>query len=419
MERRMTIWFFSHYFPPEGNAPATRVGALTRRWAAQGHAVTVITGVPNVPDGIPYPGYRNRLFPQVESWNGVRVVRLWTWLAPNRGTVRRTANYLSYWASATLWALFRHAPDVMIATSPQFFCGWTGVGLTLLRRMRFVLEIRDLWPESIGAVEAIQNRTILRLLEAMERLMYRRACRIVTVGDGYRRRLVERGVPADKITVIPNGVDADLLDARPPDPTRLRQAWQLEGRFVCAYIGTIGLASGLEILLRAGRRLQEMGRKDIVLLAVGDGAVREELEAEARRQGLDNVRFTGRRPKDEMPDVLALADVCLVHLRKTPLFETVLPSKIFEAAGMGRPILIGVNGDARALVEEAGAGLAFEPEDEEGLVRALLFLADHPEEGRAMGARGRAFMRVRFNRDRLAADYLALLEETVRKEVQQ
>lgn len=409
----MRIWYFSHYYPPEGNAPATRVSALARRWAKAGHAVTVVTGVPNVPDGVVYPGYRNRLRPQAEAAEGVRVVRVWTWIAPNRGTVGRIANYVSYMASAVLWALFRPRPDVLIATSPQFFCGWAGVLLKAFRRPRFVLEIRDLWPESIGAVDAISNRGVLRFLEGMERIMYRAADRIVTVGEGYRRRLLERGVPEGKIDIVMNGVDADLLAARPPDPAPLRAKWGLEGKFVCAYIGTIGLASGLEVLLRAGRRLKAAGRGDIALLAVGDGAVRAELEARARAEGLDNVVFTGRQPKESMPDWLALTDVCLVHLKKTGLFETVMPSKIFEACGMARPILIGVNGEARLLVEKAGAGVAVEPEDDASLVEALLHLAGHPDERRAMGERGKAYVLAHFDRDRLAKDYLDLLSRLV------
>ncbi len=383
---------------------------MSRRWVKAGHEVTVITGVPNVPDGVVYPGFTNRLRPQVSVVEGVRVVRVWTYIAPNKGAVRRIANYVSYMLSAFLWAVVRPRPDVMIATSPQFFCGWTGVLLRWFRRTPFVLEIRDIWPESIGAVDAINNKAVLRFLEGMERIMYRTAQRIVTVGEGYRLRLLERGVPAEKVGIVMNGVDTDLLTARPPDPAPLRARWGLEGAFVCSYIGTIGLASGLDVMLRAGRRLKEAGRTDIVLLAVGDGAVRAELEEQARREGLDNVRFTGRQPKESMPDFLALTDACLVHLRKTGLFETVMPSKIFEAAGMARPIVIGVNGEARRLVEKAGAGVAIEPEDDAALAATLIRLADHPEEGRAMGEQGCAYVLEHFDRDKLAEDYLNILK---------
>ncbi|MEI6605317.1 MAG: glycosyltransferase family 4 protein [Verrucomicrobiota bacterium] len=413
----MRILFLSHYFPPEGNAPATRVAALTSRWAAAGHEVTVITGVPSVPDGVVYPGYRNCWLAQEEGYEGVRVIRVWTILAPNKGTVRRILNYLSFMISATLHAIFLKRPDVLIATSPQFFCGWAGVlcnwafrlRAPFSKRTRFFLEIRDIWPESIGAVGAMSEGRMFRLLEWLEKRMYAAADHIVTVGDGYRRRLLERGVQADRISIIMNGVDRDLLEAQPPTPEVVCREWRLEGKFVCSYIGTIGMASGLDIFLRAAKLLRKMGRDDIRLLAVGDGAIREELQAQAEQQNLPNVIFTGRRPKAEMPMFLAATDICFVHLRKNPLFETVIPSKIFEALGMRRAILIGVDGDSRKLVEESGGGVAIPPEDEHALVDALVHFSANRAELSQMGEIGRSFVLEHFDRDHLASEYLQLL----------
>jgi hypothetical protein len=418
----MKIHFLTHYYPPEGNAPATRVHALAKRWAAAGHEVTVVTGVPNVPAGVVYPGFRNRLWPQVAIRDGVRVVRVWTFIARNKGTVRRIANYLSFMVSATLHGCLRQRPDVLIATSPQFFCGWAGVLTKWLlrlrnpfsRRPRFILEIRDIWPESIGAVDAISNRIVHRILECLERWMYRAADRVVTVGEGYRQRLLERAVPAERVSIVMNGVDRDLLEQTPAEPGPVRRRWGLEGRFVCAYIGTIGMASGLAIFLRAGRRLRDRGRDDIVLLAVGDGAVREELARQAAAEGLANVIFTGRVAKEEVPAVLAASDVCFVHLRKTPLFESVMPSKIFEAFGTGKAIIIGVAGEARALVERSGGGVAIPPEDDAALVEVLEDLAGQPQRLAAMGCCGRSYVLEHFDRDRLAAEYLDILEQELR-----
>ncbi|YCM42640.1 glycosyltransferase family 4 protein [Verrucomicrobiaceae bacterium 227] len=414
----MDILFLTHYYPPEGNAPASRVGALARRWVAAGHRVTVITGVPNVPDGVVYPGFENKLLPREAMVDGVRVIRVWTYLAPNKGTGKRILNYLSFMVTATLRVMMMRKPDVLIATSPQFFCGWAGVlskwwfRLTRpwSRKPRFFLEIRDLWPESIGAVGAVANRKVLGILEWMELRMYAAANHVVTVGEGYRLRLLERGVPEEDISIIMNGVDRDLLEAATPDPTELRKEWGLENKFVCSYIGTIGMASGLSILLRAARRLKEMGREDICLMAVGDGAVRDDLEREAKEEGLNNLIFTGRRPKEEMPHFLAATDVCFVHLKKTPLFESVMPSKIFEAMGMRRAILIGVDGEARRLVERGGGGLGMTPEDDEALVRNLVELEAHRDQLSAMGEKGRDFVLAHFDRDHLAARYLDLLK---------
>ena len=421
----MRILFLSHYFPPEGNAPATRVGALTKRWVAEGHEVTVITSAPNVPDGVVYDGYTNRFKPQEEEVDGVRVFRVWTYLAPNKGSGRRILNYLSYMVSAVLKVLFLRRPDVIIATSPQFFCGWAGILSKWWYRMsrigaarpRFVLEIRDIWPESIGAVEAMSQRSaIVRILEWLELRMYAAAHCIVTVGEGYRQRLLERGVPEKKMVIVMNGVDRDLLEREIPDPEPIRKQWGLDDKFVCSYIGTIGMASGLQILLRAARILRERGEERVRFLAVGDGAVRDELENDARNEGLDEVIFTGRRPKEEMPAFLAASDLCFVHLKKTPLFETVMPSKIFEAMGMRKAILIGVDGEARKLVEQGGAGTAVPPEDEEALVDAVLHAAENPEELIAQGDRGRRFVFEHFDRDALAGDYLKVLNALVHGE---
>ncbi|QQL44305.1 glycosyltransferase family 4 protein [Sulfuriroseicoccus oceanibius] len=414
----MKVLFLCHYYPPEGNAPATRVGALARRWVEAGHEVTVITCAPNVPDGVVYPGYANRLLPQTSVVDGVKVVRVWSLLAPNKGTGRRIANYVSYMVTATLKVLTMGRPDVLIATSPQFFCGWAGVlskwwfrlSRPWTRKPKFILEIRDIWPESIGAVGALGNPLVMKLLEWMELRMYAAANHVVTVGNGYKLRLLERGVPEEKMSIVMNGVDRDLLEASTPDPAPVRKEWGLKDKFVCAYIGTIGMASGLDVYLRAAKRLKEMGEDDVVLLAVGDGAVREDLQQAAAEQGLDNVVFTGRRPKEEMPQLLAATDVCFVHLRKTPLFETVMPSKIFEALGMRRPILIGVDGEARNLVEASGGGVSMEPEDEVQMVERILELKRDPERRAAMGEAGREYVLKNFDRDQLARDYLEVLK---------
>jgi glycosyltransferase involved in cell wall biosynthesis len=399
----MRILFFTHYFHPEGNAPATRVTELTRRWAAAGHDVTVVTGVPNVPDGVVYEGYRNRLL-QRERREGVDVVRVWTWLAPNKGTLRRILNFVSYMATAALAGVFLRRPDVVIATSPQFFCGWAGVLVSRARRLPFVLEIRDLWPDSIEAVGAMSSPRLLRFLEGLERRMYAAATRIVTVGEGYRRKLIEKGVAPERIDVIPNGVDLGaFLDGA--DGAPVRERYGLGGRFVCAYLGTIGMGCGLEVVLRAARKLREAGRDDLRFLLVGDGAVREELEARAKQEGLSAVIFTGRQPKASMPAFLAATDVCLVHLTRTELFKTVLPSKIFEAGAMRKPIVLGVEGFAAELVNEAGAGLCMEPENEGELLAALERLAADPALARRLGEAGHERIAKRHSYDRLAADY--------------
>jgi len=402
------IWFFSHYFPPEGNAPASRVFETARRWVSAGHQVTVITGPPSVPDGVIYPGFRNGF--HRESMAGIDVVRVRTYVAANRGLMRRSLNFVSYMMSASLRSLLLRRPDVIVATTPQFFCGLAGVLVAKLCRRPLVLEVRDLWPASIVAVGALREGPLLRVLESIERSMYAAADHIVTVGDGYAQELRARAVSEQKLSVITNGVDLGLFSPRPPRP-ELLASLGMRARFVCAYVGTVGMGAGLDVLLGAAKRLRALGRDDIGILVVGDGASRAELAAAARDRGLDRLVFAGRQPKEMMPDLLASASCSLVHLRRVALFETVLPSKIFEAMAMARPIILGVEGRAADLIQSTGSGICVTPEDPRSLVDAMIRLADDPALGKRLGAAGRAAAIADFDRLRLADRYLGLLAQ--------
>jgi glycosyltransferase involved in cell wall biosynthesis len=409
---RTRVLFLTHYFPPEGNAPASRVHEMCKRWVRDGHDVTVLTCAPNHPAGVLYDGYHN--WPvQQEYMDGIRVLRVWTFLAANRGKRRRAINFLSYMIMATLLALFLRRRDVLIATSPQFFCGWAGVLVTALRRIPFILEVRDIWPESIHAVGATSKRHFLIwLLERMEQQMYASAFRIVTVGEGYKEQLVRRGVRGSKIEIVTNGVDRELFVSHAADES-VRAQYGLGSSYVCAYVGTIGMAAGLEVVLRAARILKDKRRDDVKLMLVGDGASREQLRRAARERGLDNVVFTGLVDRRDVPKLLAAVDSCLVHLRRQELFESVLPSKIFEAASMEKPIILGVKGHAARLVEKAGCGICIEPEDENELVAAIERLSADRELGRRMGRRGHDYVRAHFDRDKLSKEYFAIIRQAI------
>ena len=405
----MKVLVFSHYYYPEGNAPASRMTALCAHWAEKGHDVEVITCAPNVPSGVVYEGYRNRLLQQ-EVLDGVRVTRVWSYLTANRGTVRRILNFVSYMIMAVFASWFRRRPDIVIATSPQFFCGWAGLlaAKVRIRRVPFVLEIRDLWPDSIVAVGAMKNRHLLDLMYWLERRLYAGADHIVTVGDGYREDLCNKGVPAAGISVIPNGVDRDIFSPR--EATDVLRRYGIRERFTCAYVGTIGMASGLDVAIEAAERLRDRGRDDIALLLVGDGAEREGLEGIAKQKKLGNLVFTGRLPKEAIPGVLAASDACLVHLRKVDLFTRVLPSKIFEMAAMKKPIILGVQGHAAKLVRDANAGICIEPENAEELVDAICSLASAPDTCLRFGQSGHDYVVQHYDRAVLADQYVDLLE---------
>jgi glycosyltransferase involved in cell wall biosynthesis len=403
----MHILFFSHYFPPEGNAPASRTYENCKRWVRQDHKVTVITCAPNVPDGVVYDGYENKLY-QSENIDRIHVIRVWTYIAANKGTIRRIMNYVSYMFSAVFVSLFLKKPDLIIATSPQFFCGWAGAIVSRLRRIPFILEIRDIWPESIVAVGALGNKRLLRILEWLELKMYMAAKHIVTVGKGYKQKLIEKGVRANDISVIANGFDGEIFHPRQPDEN-IRKHYNLNHEFICSYIGTIGMACGLDVILRAAKLLKNKQRNDIKFLLIGAGAVKAQLQQQALEENLDNIVFVGRQDKHLIPGFLSITDACLVHLKKAELFKTVLPSKIFEAAAMAKPIILGLDSFAAEFVKQANAGICIEPENAEQLAQTVEKLADDPKLCQLLGQAGRKYVMKHHNRDSLANKYLDII----------
>lgn len=410
----MRILFLTHYFTPEGNAPASRTHEHCRAWVEAGHEVTVITAQPNVPNGVVYPGYKNRLWPTREVIDGIQVIRVWTFIAPNAGSFKRVVSFLSYMISSVIAALFVKRPNVVIATSPQFFCGWAGVFTSWLRWRPLVLEIRDIWPESIAAVGAMKEGSAYHFLQWLEKRMYLAATKIVTVGEGYKKRILERAPRLKNITVITNGVSELQFQPQPKHEGFLTQ-WKLQDCFVCSYIGTIGMAHGLEIVVKAAQRLKELGRRDIVFLLVGDGAHRSALEDQIREQELEHwVTFTGRLPKEMMGTVLASSDAVLVHLSGCDLFETVIPSKIFETMAMNRPLIMGVRGEAAKITAASGSALDIESDNDEQLVESVCRLADNPQLVEQLSSSGREYVLENYSREKLASRFQSLLEETGR-----
>ncbi len=369
----MHILFLTDNFAPEGNAPATRTFEHAREWVKQGHQVTVITGAPNFPEGKVYEGYRNRFFQQ-ETMDGIIVRRVITYITANEGFIRRILDYVSFMISAFVSGLFVKKPDVIVATSPQFFCAVGGWMLAAVRCKPFIFELRDIWPASITAVGAMKPSLSIRLLEKLELFLYRRATRIVSVTHSFKRELAARGIDESKISVVINGVDLSTYQPMPRD-AELSKAHGLEGKFVAAYIGTHGLAHALDSIVEAAEALKQ--RDDIRILFAGGGADARRIHGMIEAKGLDNVVFMGRQEKRMMPRIWSLCDVSIVHLRDSVVFRSVIPSKIFESFAMGLPILIAVpEGEATAIVCQAHAGLLVPPENAQALAAAITRMAD-------------------------------------------
>jgi len=402
----MHILFLTDNFPPETNAPATRTWEHARRWVRAGHRVTVVTGAPNFPRGIVHEGYANRWFAR-EELDGIQVIRVKTYISANSGTLRRMLDYLSFMVMGFLGALVPRKPDLVVATSPQFFTAVAGWAVAAVRRKRFVFELRDLWPASIAAVGAMQESRYLRNMERVELFLYRRAWRIVAVTSAFKRDLIARGIDGDKIAVVTNGVDLETYAPRERDDVLARR-YGVEGRFVVGYLGTHGMAHALENVLDAAEQLRE--REDIHFLFVGDGAAKAQLVREAERRGLSNVSFHPSVAKHEMPGLWSLCDAALVHLKNTPVFETVIPSKIFEALGSGCPVLFaGPAGEASCIVDDAECGVCVPAEDARALAAAAQQLADAGDDHARFAANAHASA-PRYGRAELAAHMLEVLE---------
>lgn len=366
----MHILFLSDNFYPEVNAPASRTFEHCRAWVATGHKVTVITSAPNFPKGKLFAGYRNSLW-QREEIEGIQVIRVWTYITSNDGFLRRTLDYLSFMFSAIIAGLFVRKVDVIIGTSPQFFTVVAAHILSNIKRRPWIFELRDIWPESIRAVGALKHETILGLLERLEMYLYRSAALVVCVTHSFRKNLIERGIDSQKIHVVTNGVDTTHFAPRPKDPALLKEL-SLDSKFVVGYIGTQGMAHGLNTLLDAAKILKASpSDQHIQFLFLGDGAEHLTLEQRVRDEEITNVQFLESVPKGDVARYWSLLDISCIHLKRTDLFKTVIPSKIFESMAMGIPILHGVEGESSDIVTKHSVGQTFVPEDPLDLVDKL------------------------------------------------
>jgi glycosyltransferase involved in cell wall biosynthesis len=411
------ILYLSQYFPPEMGAPAARASELTRHWAADGHDVTVLTGFPNHPTGRVPSEYCDEFRQLVtrEQIEGVNVVRTWLWPLPNRKAYERILNYTSFCLSSALTGLFISRPEVVIASSPQLLVALSGWWLAACKRVPFVFEVRDLWPESLSAVGmGGKNSLMNRALAKLAGFLYGKADRIVVVTPAFKDHLIKHwNIAADKISVIENGVETNLFSPRNTDAD-IRRELGAEEKFVVSYIGTIGMAHGLESVIEAAARMRQSA-PHILFLLLGEGAEKERILSLARAQGLTNLRFVGQQPREKIPAYIAASDACLVLLKKAEVFKTVIPTKMLEFMSCSRPVILGVEGQARKIMDEARAGIGIDPGSADELVEAITLLAANPTLRESLGRNGRRYIQQRFSRRSTATAYLDVLENLLER----
>lgn len=412
----MNIVYVNQDFPPEVGAGPARVVEMSREWQDLGAHVTIATGMPNrrIPgreDGrIPEP-YRGRLFMEQEL-EGMRVLRAWLYASPKRSFARTVANNMSFALTSSVQAMTRvRKPDVIIASSPPFLTHLTGELLRLVKRVPLVLEVRDLWPDYLVDMGVIKSRLLQRAVFGLERYLLSKAARVVVVTGSFRHRMIQKGVAADRIEVISNGVDTERYR---PDPTAMAPIPEMASdgdRFNVGYLGNFGAGQELRTVLDAAAVVRAEA-PDIHFVLVGDGKQKPEVEARANELQLSNLSIHPPILKEETRAFYSQCDICLVPLAPVPIFSETVPSKLFEVMACGRPVLASVSGEAAEIVGSSGAGVISPPGDAEAMARAIIRLRSaSPAERQEYGEAGRRFVQEHYDRKSLAHRYYRLLQD--------
>lgn len=402
----MHILVLADRFTPEVTAVSVRTHAHAKYWLEQGHEVSIVTCAPNFPKGEVFEGYENKWY-QEEMVDGIRVIRLGTYMSANEGMFKRTLDYLSFTFSAILQCRKFPDYDVMIATSPPIFVAMAGSIIGWLKRKPWVFEVRDLWPASIAAV-GVSKSPLLALVEKYELFLYRHAARVIVLTHSFKRDLTSRGIDPDKVFVVTNGIEVEKFQ-RPDDIAEARADIGVpEDKFLAGYIGTTGMAHGLETILEAADLCRDDDR--IRFLIMGEGAKRAELEAKAAEMQLPNLLFKNFVPHDRVMSYLSAMDMSIVHLKPDPVFKTVIPSKIFEAMALGVPSVHAVEGESAEIVETAGAGVCVPSGDAQAIADAVRRLSQDPDTLRQMAEAGQRVAQTQYDRRALAAKITEVLE---------
>ena len=402
--KKIKILFITDNFTPEVNAPATRTYEHCKEWIKDEDVeVTIITCAPNFPHGRVYDGYKNRLY-QTEYIDGIKVIRVWSYITSNSGFIKRVLDYISFGVMAFFVGLFQKH-DVVIATSPQFFTTWAAWGISKIKRNPWIFELRDLWPESIKTVGAMKQGRVIDTLEKIELGLYRSCDKVIAVTDAFKTNLINRGIDKDKIEVITNGSNVELFYPRDRD-IKLLEELELKDKFIVGYIGTHGMAHSLDFIVNSISKIDD---NSIHFLFIGDGAMKKTIVGIADNLKLKNITFLDPISKEEVPKYLSICDVSLAPLKKEDNFKSVIPSKIFEASAMQKPTLLGVEGQAQEIIEKYNAGICFEPENEEDFIEKINVLKNDRKLYREL-QNGCKRLALKFDRKLLAGKMLEIIK---------
>lgn len=403
----MKILILTQYFPPEVGAPQNRLFELALRLKNAGEEITILTAMPNYPWMEIHQDYKGKKRMQ-EQLEGLDVYRARIYITKSKGVYRRLLNYFSFvWTSLCYGIKIPGKFDYIFCESPPLFLGISAWILCKIKRARLIFNVSDLWPESAEKLGLVTNRVFLKTATILEEFLYKKSYLISGQTQGIVKNISSR-FPEKDVYWLPNGVDLSLFEDVQDTDFRARSGIANDA-FLLVYAGIIGHAQGLDIIIRVAKRLSENNK--IHFLILGSGPLKDSLMNAAESESLSNITFLDAVQKIEMPAILSSCDASIIPLKKLDLFKGAIPSKIFEVLAMKKPILLGVDGEARTLfIENGKAGIYFTPEDDEELCRGIMRLADDRSLCREFGRQGFTFVKQNFTRDMIAAKFLEHLK---------
>jgi len=406
----MKILLYTQYFPPETNAPANRWGYFCDYLVKHGHEVFVLTSFPNHPLRKIFPGYKNRWFFQEEK-NGVKIFRTWTYIPSSTKFLPRLINYLSFVVSSYLNTKRIPAVDLIVISLPSIFIGFSGWRIAHKRNIPIILDIRDLWPEAAQSTGYLKKGFIYWFFKQKAKNIYDSANYLIVNSPALKKHLViDYGISANKIAYLSNGVDLDLFNQE-VDPSFIERQYNLFDTFIVSYIGLLGFAQNLEIIIETAKLLKDS--KDIKFLVVGTGPLEQKLKVQAIKNKLNNIIFTGLVPHQDIPQYVHISDVCLVLYKNDPVFKENIPSKMFEYMAAKKPVIINLEGEASRMLQEAQAGLLVEPDNPHSLKDAILKLKQDKFLREKMGLCGARYVETAFDKNDLSRQLIQILENVI------
>ena len=406
----VSILLISHYYPPEIGAPQARLSEMASTWAQSGNMVSVITCMPNHPNGVIHKKYRGHKY-LVERINGVNIYRCQTYATPNKGVIRKLLGHLVFMFNAVRqYRFLAKSANLILVSSPTFFSVFSAYVISKLYNKPYIFEVRDLWPAVFKELKVIKNKYILLCLEKLELFLYQKSIKVVTVTKSFTENIISRGIEKDKVSTITNGVD--LQRFTPKKKNRgLIKSLSLKDKFIVLYIGAHGISHGLDKILKVAELLQH--KKEVHFLFVGDGAVKTDLIKISKKIKLDNVSFVPSQPKKSIPNYYSIADVVLVPLKNIPLFDQFIPSKMFEIMAMGKPIIGSVRGEAANILKKSEGALICEPESIKKISSHVLTIYENKNLRDQLGQNGLSFVRKNYDRHKLAKSYEMLFKSVL------